>query len=482
MKLLSRFPLVGLLFALLSAAAFGQNLCSSPVSDGAGVLGNQFSSVQSAANALTNAGADPHIITVPSLTGGTIDATVLNIAKSCPEWQTADHRNVKSNIFVIAVAPGPRKMAFMPGTLYENTFSKAQVNNIRSNVMGPHFAKAEWATGLIEGAKQASERITAANSQANAPVQNNTVNEAPKPTDFHGLWVFLWILGGIGLLVLGYVIYRSIAAAKQARLNAQAKAIAARNSAADLVSSLSSALASADATQSNVKYAQSSFDTYSASYTRLASNFSSDPSDDSLTLEVYQSLESQYQGIADKLRAAQRYLNSPQPSSVNSSPAPSVAPSAPSAATNGSGYSSSRKHGKHGHTTTVIRETVQVPAPPVSNNDFTTGLILGEALESNRRRDEDDSPRYSRTEPSVSEPVTETPSFSTASSSSGFGSSRSDDDDSSSSFSSSSSSSSFGSSSSSSSDWGSSSSSSSFDSGSSFSSDSFSSSGGGDSF
>lgn len=300
------------LISLGGISAKAQGVCTADVYDGAGVLGGQTASVQAAVRDLDSKGADAHAITYSGLTGATLDQTVMNTVRSCPAFQSPNG-GVKSTLVILAVAPGARKMGIYAGHAFDGAFTAADTNRYRTEFMAPHFRAGEWAAGLTAAADQMSQRLAAFNSEANAPVTNTTtvVNQAEAPTDYSGLWIFLWILAGLGVVGAGLLIFFYFRKEEEERKNAQASAVAYRNEAASLVTELTGTLSSADATLPGTKAAQALFDTHSAAYTRLAQTLSGDPSDDKLTKTAYVSLAQQYRAIVRNLRLAESYLKTP---------------------------------------------------------------------------------------------------------------------------------------------------------------------------
>lgn len=382
MKAFYRAFLISAVILFCGVTANAQSVCTAPVYDGAGVLGGQTADVQAAISKLDAAGADAHAITYSGLTGATLDQTVMNTVKSCPAMQSPNG-GVKTTLVIIAVAPHAHKLGIFAGHAFDGAFPASDMNRYRTQFMVPHFRAGEWAQGLAAPADQMAQRLTAYTSEANAPVTNTVVNQASAPTDYHGLWVFLWLLGALGFLGIGLLVFFRLRKAQEERTNAQATAVATRNSAAQLVTELTTALSAADATLPGVKAAQSVFDTYSASYTRLAGTLSGDPSDNTLTTSAYNALDQQYGVIVANLQRAQHYLDNPTivtpPLSehfrqeIRRPSGDSTVAAAAAAAGASSGSSPAP-------TPTVVNNTTVVQDD--SGSGFVTGLVVGDMISS----------------------------------------------------------------------------------------------------
>ncbi len=413
MKTVSRLSLTIILVMLLSTFALSTPSiqCDAAVNDQAGVLGNKTSQVGQAAASLNSKGADTRILATNLGGYSTLDALVDAGVKSCPSWQ-APNGKAKSTLVIIAVAPKEHKMGIYAGTAFESAFGADRMNRYKTQFMSPHFKAGEWAEGLVAAANQMSARLTAYTAEANAPVTNTTVNEASQPTDFKGLWIFLWI---VAVLAVGVVIYWMITArkaAKEEEAELQQRAIAARNQVATLISELTQALSGYNNNfdgKPNASMANSTLDSVSVQYSQLAGTLSGDPTQENLGEASYRTLEYQFDAMINRLRNAKAILANPTgkygfgpTEPVSNSPSSTPTPNPPA-----------HEH-SHTHTTERIIERDN------SGNDFATGVLLGSVLSrpSESYREPYREPERHEPEP---EPAKEPePSFSTSSGSSSF--------------------------------------------------------------
>ena len=380
---------VSLLVLLLSAMAFAvpSFQCNQPVNDLAGVLGSKAAQVAQAASTLNSHGADTRIATVVLNGYANLDAWAVAAVKNCPSMQNPSG-GTKTTLIILAAVPaqfspdGKAKMGIYAGTAFESAFGADRMLRYKTEFMRPHFKAQEWAEGLIAAADQMANRLAAYTSEVNTPITNttttNTVNEASKPTDLGGLWVFFWILGAIGVVVVVFGIFLSRKKSKEDGEEAQQSAIAARTRVTNLMNDLTSALAvyAGNFTgKPGAAKANSMLDEVSRQFADLASKLSGDPTQEGLGAGTYRSLGQTYSGMASRLIYADNYLATPeQDPSTYVAPKASVSSTSPFVA---SPTSSTPGH-RHSHTH-QYSDPIPIAAPN-SSGDFVDGVVLGSVL------------------------------------------------------------------------------------------------------
>lgn len=278
---------------LLTGLSYAIN-CNSPVSDEADVFGVQTEQVQQAVDQLIMAGVDPHIVSVVT-TNGNPDAYEKFLEKTCSSWQ-APNGGRKSTLLVLLVSPKERKM----GVYYGSAWSKAldgSWNRIKQDYMFPRFKSGDYAGGISTAGRQFTERIKAWQDEAQHPVQTTVVNEAPKPTDWSGLWQLgKWFLGFITLACvgwLGFVLLRRRYEVRKELRDAQLRAQYEKSRASRVINILR--------IQDDLPAgSRKQFDAVYASYMDLTGRLGLDPDDSNLDLQRYHAIEIQYKKIADE--------------------------------------------------------------------------------------------------------------------------------------------------------------------------------------
>lgn len=421
MKLFNR-PLTlvfGLLLTLMYVAPMSHaSVCDQGVYDEANVLGGQANAIQQAGSQLRSQGADVHVITTQLSAFATPEQFVQATYQQCAEWQSPNH-GVKTNLVVLIASPAKHKMAIFFGSDYNTAFA-SQVDRIKRDYMGPKFHGGDWAGGFIAAENHLGERLKSTLDESNKPVVNTTVNEASAPTDFHGLWVFLWILGGLTLLGLVFVIISKVRKMKAEEKESQQNAIASRGRVADMITDLGKQLlpySNVLAKNAGAQYASDILDHVSEQFTKLGGSFSGDPSTDGMSVAYYKSLGTQYDRMEMRLEAAVNAMRAPSSDPVNLSENSSAVPM-PSIET--------VKAEDEDHQTMVnVDYGTSHDTYRGNSNDLATGILIGEAFGG------------SHSEPSYSEPskaFEDVPSSPEPDTSSSFSGSSSDFDSGSSSF------------------------------------------------
>lgn len=383
----SKFVVILVLALFLSGIGYAQGniSCTDTVSDSQHILGDA-ADVQVAATTLVNQGADVHFITTTA-SGATLEQKLTLMKNVCPSWKSPNG-GVKANMLVFMVAPKERKMAIFYGPGYAAAL-EGQTDRIKRDFMGPRFRGGDWNGGLVAGANQVARRIKASLDESNKPVTHETVNQA---TDLHGLWVFLWILGGLASFGLLFWLIYAIKKHKEAIQTAQQNAISARTRMVNLFQDVNDAVkAYSDNTSirpSNISRAASILDTVSAEVTRLGNSLSADPTSEGMGLGFYRSLESTYVALTNRLLQAKDYINGavdPEPPATSSSvnwadaPAPTESSSSPSSSPTPAPAPASQ--------TVVVNDS--------GSGDLATGILIGEAMGGDREREPEPEPSHS---------------------------------------------------------------------------------------
>jgi len=372
-----KFSAILIVGLLAMAGSIHAQSCEAMLSDGAKVIlaDVDMTKVQKVATALLDQGADVHFITT-SAANITLEQRVEQMKQVCPTWKSPNG-GVKANMLVFMVAPVERKMAIFYGSGYGAALN-GQTDRIKRDFMGPYFKSGDWAGGLAAGGSQVLGRIKATTDESNKPV-TYTTNNNEQATDFHGLWVFFWIVGGLLFGGLCLWVFKALKDSKEATQKAQQDAIAARSRAVELLNEVSQLLTGAsNASEPRIVKATSLFDVASSNLTTLGNSISGDPTSEGMSKAFYESLESSYTRIVDNLLRARGIIYSDDPFTPPKKPSQSV--------------------------TEVEASTepiVPLPAAPATvekvvvrdtgSNDLLTGVLIGEAM-GGSRRDPDPEP------------------------------------------------------------------------------------------
>jgi uncharacterized membrane protein YgcG len=356
--------------------------CNAPITDNTNVLGSKKFDVNAAIISLASKGADPKVIVDdPSITP---EQYVESARRSCSSWQSASG-GVKNNLVVFLVFPKHHKMGVFVG----NEFGKAlNTSAIRSQFMAPAFKDGDWARGLISGINEAGVQIEAFQTSALHP---GTTVVTQQPTDFSGLWkvlgwgvVTIFLIGVWGLVVY----YRN---RRRESIDAQQRAVQARNQAAEAVNS-------------------SSNDYVAEQFAKLSNSETFNPDTNGLSVGQYNSIAVRYDNLTRMASTAGTKVKTKSnhhAPKVDTTPETSPESTPPTEVV------------EHHHTTTVIHENYQ---PSYQPSYISTPIIIEEPVV---YHDTYRSPEPSYTPPSSS--------WSDSSSSSDFGGSSSYSDSSSSS-------------------------------------------------
>jgi uncharacterized membrane protein YgcG len=208
---------------LAAIMAYGSD-CDSLILDRAHVLQGKESAIMQALDGIKAKGGDPRVVT-DNPSSDTPEQYVHNVQRACPSWQSADG-GVKNNLIVFLVFPQRHKVGLFIGQEFAAAINTSA---IRSQSMGPAFKDGDWARGFINGAKQAAIQIEAFQT---ASLHPNTTVIDEKPTDLHGLWIFLYCLIGLAVAGGGIWAFLGYRKRKEEQTDAQQAAVLARNDAA----------------------------------------------------------------------------------------------------------------------------------------------------------------------------------------------------------------------------------------------------------
>lgn len=361
--MLKRVLGIGIFSLLVSTLGYAQ--CDQQVWDNTNTLSSsQVAQISAAAKPLVDQQADVHVI-VTSLSSGTLDTFIGNLGRNCSTWKSPNG-GIKANMLILAVAPKERKMGIFYGPGYSSVLN-GQIDRIKRDYMAPYFKGADWVGGFVATEEALATKIKASLDESNKPITNETVNQA---TDMGGFWVFLWVLGG--LLFIGLVIYviMKVGKAKEEKEKAQQDAIASRSRVVDLLDSLGEQLKTADQKSSGCGQAVAIVDLVSRQFTNIASNQSGDPTESGMSASFYQSLDTTFRGLEQKLLLAETYLKAGFTPSVSKS-------TSKKAKKRTVGYSESISEPTPPAPITTPQEKVVV-VDNSSGSDLLSGVVLGE--------------------------------------------------------------------------------------------------------
>jgi uncharacterized membrane protein YgcG len=349
--------------------------------------GTDSQMLRQAAQQLTNAGADVHVLTVHALFQNTpLEADLLELQHHCPSWQVNGQR--KNNLLLFAVDAQHHKSGIFYGALYHRALDSTW-HDIATQYMNPHFGDHEWAAGLAEGMRQTRVLL------AETPGTGKTVVQHFEPaTDYVPFWHILgWIVFGLfATLAVWFSVkfFRSRATRKQKFSDAQADLQQAKNDATNDLDKAKQKLAEDAATGMVIASRQSVLDRGYMTFSRIAA-----VEDRNNSIAYITSMAKQYRAISESV---QQCMDSTPPMPVRRVPRYSTTiPSRPRRMQAEPNVASTPAPPAPASNTTVIHES--------SDSGFTTGLILADMLgsrneerESRRRDDDDDRPaaRFSR--------------------------------------------------------------------------------------
>jgi uncharacterized membrane protein YgcG len=399
--------------ALSTVPAMAQLVdCNATIVDSANILSPlDVNQIQAALPALVREQVLPHVITY-NLTGNDTQETFLTrMQHACPSWQNVKG-GLKGNIVVFMVSPNRRNIGIFPGPNYQDTSLNSDVRaEIKKTAIGPYFKSGNFGLGFANGIRQVTAKINDVQTAATRPVNHGTTivkNEAP--TDLSGLWKVLGFLLGLAALVGLIILAFKLNAARKAKNLAQLDAISARNTATSLLSRLSDTLREKAALGIKVTAAQSELDNVSADFATLGRNLQTDPTDNSLSQEAYETIAESYKSLIRDLKgistdgdlATKRKRDKATKAASNSSYGSYAAPVAP--VSDPEPVSTYREPVYNTPAPSPAYSTTPAPTTTVihedhyyqnnSSNDLLTGVLIGEELS-----------RPSYTEPVYCEPA-----------------------------------------------------------------------------
>ncbi len=431
--------LFGVLIAMATGHAQSANelQCDAAVQDTTMLAVSHLGQISAANDELKEQGADARVIVTSLAPGQTLDIIVADMGKKCAAWKSPNG-GIKTNMLVFALAPKERKMGIFYGPGY-NAALADHAARIKRDYMSPHFKGGDWAGGIIAGERQAASRIKASLDESNKPVtvSNETVNQ---PTDFHGLWVFFWIIGFLLAVACLLVIIYRFKKNKEDTNTAQQDAIASRSRAVDLLTDLNQEVnkySDISVAPPNIKKAFSLIDVASRQLTTLAASISGDPTTEGMGKSFYNSLKDSYERLEQKLQLAKTYIDTTDTVDDSKPAKPKDTRKA-----NHSVYSGAQEGQRSATETPTPPPAPSAPAPihetvvvKDSGNDMLTGMLIGEAIGGSRREYAGEPRPESTPEPEPERHAShhESDDDSSSSSSGGWGGSSSDSSSSSSS-------------------------------------------------
>ncbi len=193
-------------FAVINGGNAYADVCYQKVTDNAGILKSK-SQVETAIQAMSETGAEAHVITLKSMGTMSMDSYEANLENQCPAWQGKSNTR-KNNLVVLMLSMKERKMGLYYGSLYNSL--KHDWLRIQQKLMKPKFRDGDYEGGIIAAISEIS-RITEAELHPSVntpavPMEVHVTQTAPvQPTDYTPLTNFLEVAGG-GVLILGLLI------------------------------------------------------------------------------------------------------------------------------------------------------------------------------------------------------------------------------------------------------------------------------------
>lgn len=125
-------------------------------------------------------GADLVVVTLPSLSGRSVEDVALDIGRSYKLGAVG-----KNNGMVFLTAPNERKMRIELGTGLENKISMNTLENIRDKDILPYYKQNDYANGIARGAYVLAETVAQAESvalttQGNCPPQLDSSGDSSR--------------------------------------------------------------------------------------------------------------------------------------------------------------------------------------------------------------------------------------------------------------------------------------------------------------
>jgi uncharacterized membrane protein YgcG len=303
--------LIAVLFALCATGLYAQ--CNSVVIDQAGVLKDP-TSIERAANALINQGADVHVVTVSNVGqyGGHLQNVEDFYERQCSNWKAPDGVR-KGNLFVFMVAPSERMKNVFFGSSYTDVFPKKDnVDSLYSKYANPLWSHKQWDDGFVAALNGFGSAVAAFHDEQKHPAQTTVTQQAtdlaPVASVFKWL-LFILVCGSlIGLIIW---LFRKRKQTAEATVVAQRMATQAQGRAADLF---------LKADKTNPGYGG-----IAERYTQLSNSVSFDPSQTGQSADTYNAIAAQWNSLANDILDLTRPT---RPAASAAAAAPQQAPQA----------------------------------------------------------------------------------------------------------------------------------------------------------
>jgi uncharacterized membrane protein YgcG len=325
--------LTGLLFVLAPASIAAADppgiQCDANVSDGGQLFGSQLGGVQQAAQKLENSKGAPtvRVITTPGFAEGNFDAYEKNVERACPSWQDANGQR-KNNLVVVGISmsgdKAKRALAIYNGSQWNTPLrDNNEWTLIASQAMKPKAQAGDFAGASVAALDRIRADLDAymgggsgSGTGSGSGAQQPSTPSVPLDLSWVK-WVFISIAAIVGLIVLFMYIGRR----KQARDKLQAarqRAVGAKSGASELITQLgndadrdvlaskANTYGSAGETGAAIRQAYRTFTEQfgaaSRQFREAATN--GDPDDAHLSLETYEAIREQFDGVRQYAEAA----------------------------------------------------------------------------------------------------------------------------------------------------------------------------------
>lgn len=343
------------MFASLSFAQY--NDCDTAIVDNAHLFTSD--AVKTAVQTLADAGADVRVRTFPSAYGfQNLDDLEKEMEHQCKSW-TGPNGKIKNNLFAImnVDSPSAHKIGIYSGAMWKKSLNAQWTlveNHMKPGLRDKKFDDA-FVLGITEATRVIQSIITnavptsaatpptapapqAKYADPQVPVYVDPTPQTP-PTDPTSLWIFVGVLGAVGMFIIAIFAVRALQREKRANLEqergeheevsaAKQRAEIAQQSAASLIVEVNGEMdffqtSCQDAERvARVKLLLASA---SESFGRLE-KIGAANGDDSYTASQYLAIATPYENIVDKLqRAKEMMTNDPldqEPAHTERAPEP----------------------------------------------------------------------------------------------------------------------------------------------------------------
>lgn len=302
--------------ALLAPLGARADDCDRTVVDGAGVIGNDVSRVETAAQKLVNAGAAVRVRTVMNNGGyASLDLYEAAEERRCQSWQAPDG-GTRNTLVVFMVSFGDQRGAGLYyGTQWAHKLD-AEWPTVLTAQVTPRLRDGNFAAAFEAGLNEIARVVAAKPTSAAGPT---TIVNKPA-TNLSGLW---WVLGAVvvlGAIVVIFFLLRARRRERERRQAAQQKAQAVKAGCATYIGQFDDATlavleaeintAAETASEEDAKPLRQKMSAVRTAVNAATMEFAelqgskSDPSIDGCATQTYEQIAAAYDGILKKLRAA----------------------------------------------------------------------------------------------------------------------------------------------------------------------------------